>query len=137
VNRANEKGGRLESVKLKTHCDMCGATNRKNGAAPLEPAFDPSGQPKTLCRKCRIGSAEVLAHLRTIYVEVSGGVVQALQNLPERCNWILLDWDSFESDPIETWERTDEQTRKFIQKEYPASYDRVMDAISTREKVRR
>jgi hypothetical protein len=86
---------------------------------------------------CRIGSAELLAQPRRIYVEVSGGVVQTVQNLTERCTWVLLDWDTFESDPIETWGRTDEQTRKFIQREYPASYDQVMDAISTREKVRR
>jgi hypothetical protein len=74
---------------------------------------------------------------RTIYVEVSGGVVQAVQNLPERCNCIVLDWDSFESDPVATWERTDEQTRQFIQKEYPDSYGRIIDAINAREKVRR
>jgi hypothetical protein len=77
-----QQAGPLESLKLKTRCEMCGATNRNKGAAPLEPAFDPSGQAKTLCCNCRIGSAELLAHPRTIYVEVSGGVVQAVQNLP-------------------------------------------------------
>jgi hypothetical protein len=132
-----QQAGPLESLKLKTHCEMCGATNWNKGAAPLEPAFDPSGRPKILCRKCRIGSAELLAQPRTINVEVSGGVVQAVQNLPERCTWILLDWDDFESDPVETWERTDEHTRKFIQKKYPDSYDKVMNAINAREKVRR
>jgi hypothetical protein len=42
---------------------------------------------------CRIGSAELLAQPRAIYVEVSGGVVQAVQNLPERCDWILMTQD--------------------------------------------
>ena len=57
-----QQAGPLESLKLKTHCEMCEATNRNKGAAPLEPAFDPSGQARTLCRNCRIGSAELLAH---------------------------------------------------------------------------
>jgi hypothetical protein len=126
-----QQAGPLESLKLKTHCEMCGATNRNKGAAPLEPAFDPSGRPKTLCRKCRIGSAELLAQPRRIYVEVSGGVVQTVQNLPPSCNWILLDWDNFESDPVETWKRTDEQTREFIQKQHPDSYGRIAAGLST------
>ncbi len=64
MNRASQKTGSLASLKLKTRCEMCGATNRRKGAAPLEPAFDPSGRPKILCRKCRIGSAELLAQGR-------------------------------------------------------------------------
>ncbi len=61
--------GILESLKLKRHCEMCGATNKKPKSVlehhkdefQLEPAFNPSGQPMTLCRDCRIGSAELLA----------------------------------------------------------------------------
>ncbi len=136
MNRASQKAGSFASLKLKTRCEMCGATDRKKGAAPLEPALDPSGRPKILCRSCRIGSAELLAAPRRIYVEVSGGVVQAVQNLPERCRWIVFNWDSFESDPVETWERTDEQTRKFIQKQYPDSYNRIVNAVNARNKVR-
>lgn len=48
----------LESLTLKDHCEMCGHTTH------LEPAFDPSAQPKTLCDQCRIGSAELLADVR-------------------------------------------------------------------------
>jgi hypothetical protein len=136
MDKVRQKGGPLASLKLKTRCEMCGATNRKKGAAPLEPALDPSARPKILCRKCRIGSAELLAQPRRIYVEVSGGVVQAVQNLPPGCTYILLDWDSFESDPVETWERTDEQTRKFIQEQHPDSYRRIMNDIRTNKKVR-
>ena len=69
MNRASQKAGSFASLKLKTRCEMCGATDRKKGAAPLEPALDPSGRPKILCRSCRIGSAELLAAPRRIYVE--------------------------------------------------------------------
>lgn len=58
------KTGPLESLKKKTHCEMCGAVEHKTKAARLEPAFDPSGQAKTLCFDCRIGSAELLAAQR-------------------------------------------------------------------------
>lgn len=46
----------LEREGLLDHCEMCG---NKDKSAALEPAFDPSGKPKTLCRECRIGSAEL------------------------------------------------------------------------------
>jgi hypothetical protein len=66
------KPGPLESLErkgLKDYCEMCGATeakarNHDDGTAALEPAFNPSGKPKTLCRDCRIGSAELLAAKR-------------------------------------------------------------------------
>ena len=63
-SKPNGKPGPLESLKLKDHYEMCGAAERKPGGSKtqdvgLEPAFNPSGQPKTLCRECRIGSAEV------------------------------------------------------------------------------
>jgi hypothetical protein len=51
----------LEREGLSDHCEMCGNQEK---CASLEPAFDPSGQPKTLCRECRIGSAELLANKR-------------------------------------------------------------------------
>ena len=63
--KANAKGP-LESLKLKNHCEMCGVSERhvasvvRDIVMPLEPAFNPSGQPKTLCRDCRIGSAELI-----------------------------------------------------------------------------
>jgi hypothetical protein len=64
--------GPLESLELEglsDYCEMCGAAERKPGGSKtqdvgLEPAFNPSGQPKTLCRDCRIGSAELLANKR-------------------------------------------------------------------------
>jgi hypothetical protein len=54
------KPGRLERLKLKKYCEMCG------GKTVLEPAFNPSGKPKTLCRACRIGSAELLQDRRNL-----------------------------------------------------------------------
>ncbi len=58
--------GPLESLVPKDHCEMCGVTALAAGRVGvlLEPAFDPSGQPKTLCQDCRIGSAELLADRR-------------------------------------------------------------------------
>jgi len=62
--------GPLESYKVAGHCEMCGAPAQRNGrAAMLEPAFNPSGEPMTLCRDCRIGSAELLAEQRTALLE--------------------------------------------------------------------
>ena len=62
----NGQPGPLESLVLKEHCEMCGVTALAAGRVGvlLEPAFDPSGQPKTLCQDCRIGSAELLADRR-------------------------------------------------------------------------
>ena len=64
-NKGNAKGP-LESLKLKDHCEMCGVSEHTLSKAardkflPLEPAFNPAGIPKTLCRDCRIGSAELI-----------------------------------------------------------------------------
>jgi hypothetical protein len=52
--------GPLVSLALKDYCEMCGASRRHPASLPLEAAFDPSGQAKTLCRDCRMGSAELL-----------------------------------------------------------------------------
>jgi hypothetical protein len=71
--------GPLESYKMAGHCEMCGASDFKKqgsvvaghvGLAGLEPAFDPSGKPKTLCRDCRIGSAELLGDVRADMLKV-------------------------------------------------------------------
>lgn len=55
----------LERLKLKDHCEMCGDKDKgSRHRAHLEPAFNPDGKPMTLCRPCRIGSAEALADRR-------------------------------------------------------------------------
>jgi hypothetical protein len=67
----------LQRRGLADHCEMCGVKEfkRKPGSSSngersfLEPAFDPSGEPKTLCRDCRIGSAELLADRRLSFDE--------------------------------------------------------------------
>lgn len=97
--------GILESLKLKWHCEMCGATNKKPKSVlehhkdefQLEPAFNPSGQPMTLCRDCRIGSAELLASRKTYaLVTVSGGIADVV--LAEGGAEIdILDFDNLES----------------------------------------
>lgn len=56
--------GPLRALKLKKHCEMCGAQDSPTMSYRLEVAFDPKGQPKTLCQACRIGSAELLADQR-------------------------------------------------------------------------
>jgi hypothetical protein len=79
--KATEKPGpgSLESYPIFPHCEMCGARDYKKqgsvvaghaGLAGLEPAFDPSGKPKRLCRDCRIGSAELLADVRADLLKV-------------------------------------------------------------------
>jgi len=78
IKRDASKPGPLESYPLFPHCEMCGASDYKKqgsvvaghaGLAGLEPAFNPSGHPMTLCRDCRIGSAELLADQRTALLE--------------------------------------------------------------------
>jgi hypothetical protein len=56
-----KKLGPLESLQLLKHCEMCGA---RGAGARLEPAFSPSWIARTLCRDCRIGSAELNAEAR-------------------------------------------------------------------------
>jgi hypothetical protein len=63
LKRDPNKPGPLESYKMAGHCEMCGASDFQPHPE-LEPAFNPSGEPKTLCRDCRIGSAELLADVR-------------------------------------------------------------------------
>jgi hypothetical protein len=50
----------LEKLRLKDHCEMCGARNTNNLNFRLEPALNPSGHPMTLCYLCRVGSAELI-----------------------------------------------------------------------------
>jgi len=71
------KPGPLESYKIAGHCEMCGANSldgRHRALTPrplaLEPAFNPSGEPMTLCYDCRIGSAELLADQRAAMLTV-------------------------------------------------------------------
>lgn len=61
-----ENTGPLESLQargLEDYCEMCGARSDEE-RDHFEPAFNPAGEPKTLCRDCRIGSAELLADQR-------------------------------------------------------------------------
>jgi hypothetical protein len=60
------KPGPLESLQargLKDYCEMCGARSDAERDW-FEPAFNPDGEPKTLCRDCRIGSSELLSAKR-------------------------------------------------------------------------
>lgn len=92
---SNTKPGPLESLTLKDHCEMCGSrgigTSRE-----LEPAFNPSGQAMTLCRDCRIGSAELL-HTKKPYVlvTVSGGIAEVVKGSSE-ADVDILDFDNLE-----------------------------------------
>jgi hypothetical protein len=74
--RNASKAGPLQSYPMFPHCQMCGASDYKKqgcivaaGLVGLEPAFNPSGEPMTLCRNCRIGSAELLADVRETLLE--------------------------------------------------------------------
>jgi hypothetical protein len=76
--RNASKAGPLQSYPMFPHCQMCGASDYKKqgsivagtaGLVGLEPAFNPSGEPMTLCRDCRIGSAELLADVREALLE--------------------------------------------------------------------
>lgn len=62
---ANYRTGPLQSLVVEDHCQMCGRTNKDRAYAPLEPAFNPSGCAMTLCKACRIGSAELLQSERS------------------------------------------------------------------------
>jgi hypothetical protein len=76
----NNKGP-LESLKLNDHCEMCGSDgvlkpHTFHSEGTLEAAFDPAGEPKTLCRSCRIGSAELLDDLRSSLFAVCRSLVK-------------------------------------------------------------
>jgi len=143
--KQNAGPGPLESLKLKNYCEMCGATNRKKGAAPLEPAFDPGGKPKTLCRECRMGSAEVLdtQRRRPAVVTVEGGIVQSVfQVTPELpkgylgVNYEVLDYDvltggSYTPDDVKAaWQGLSPQLRAYIEKHLPKEYTEIQERIS-------
>jgi hypothetical protein len=67
----------LESLVLKHHCEMCGA---RKGEPYLEPAFDPCGQPMTLCRDCRIGSSELIVE-RWAFAQQASGLLSRVVRL--------------------------------------------------------
>jgi hypothetical protein len=121
----------LESLKVKKHCEMCGAGRK----GMLEPAFDPSGKPKTLCRDCRIGSAELLAARRgqPVIVVIEGGclnhVFQIIDGRPVHLAHDLIDWDYAESDPREFWEKRTPELRAFIQKNFPEEFRSIQEGI--------
>lgn len=87
VKLYTHKSGPLESLSLADHCQMCGHTNKDKGYAPLEPAFNPSGCAMTLCRPCRIGSADLLQAERKRRIV-------ALRALLRAANAGLADWGS-------------------------------------------
>jgi hypothetical protein len=78
---------------------MCGDTeakarNHDEGTAALEPAFNPSGEPKTLCRDCRIGSSELLEAKREKLEEFASLVARMKtekeygEDCPDSEDWI-------------------------------------------------
>ena len=70
--------GQLESLVLKDHCEMCGVRRRKVRKY-LEPAFNPDGQPMTLCRHCRIGSSELIVEQWVLAAKMMGARFAALE----------------------------------------------------------
>ena len=83
--RNKSTAGPLQSYPNFPHCEMCGASDYKRqgniaagtvGLVGLEPAFNPSGEPMTLCRNCRIGSAELLADAREALLQACESVVK-------------------------------------------------------------
>jgi len=139
--------GPLESLKLKSSCEMCGATNRRKEAKPLKPAFDPSGQPKTLCRECRIGSAELLEsrRRRPMVVTLEGGVAQSVFVVaPERpkgylgVDFEVLDYDVLTggsytyADAKACWQGLSSQLRAYIEKHLPEEHRRFQERISAK-----
>jgi hypothetical protein len=71
--RVGHTPGPLEQLqaKMADHCQMCGTTKDY-----LEPAFNPSGKPMTLCRDCRIGSAEPLDEARARMLEALEHIIE-------------------------------------------------------------
>lgn len=109
--------GVLESLRLKRHCEMCGATNKKPKSVlehhknefQLEPAFNPSGQPMTLCRDCRIGSAELLATRKPyLLISVSGGIADIAVN-DSQIDVDILDFDNLKDATPETISLSDRE----------------------------
>jgi hypothetical protein len=77
--------GPLESLPLKSYCEMCG---ERSGRDPLngdlEAGFDPSGQAMTLCRACRVGSAESREAQFTNLLEAFQAVVSDYQRAAQQ-----------------------------------------------------
>lgn len=145
--KPKQNAGPLESLKLRNYCEMCGATNRKKGAAPLEPAFDPSGTPKTLCCGCRIGSAELLEarRRRPVVVTLEGGIAQSVfQVAPERpkgylgVDYEVLDYDvltggSYTPEDVKAaWQGLSPQLRAYVAAHLPEEYSEIQERISAK-----
>ena len=70
--RLQDAPGPLERHKLANYCEMCGVAHYR---FRLEAGFDPSGQVKTLCAECRIGSAELREERLQTAVKALQGVL--------------------------------------------------------------
>ena len=60
----------------------------------------------------------------TIVIEVNGGVLTEVHNLPLGCRVMLIDWDDIDSDPGLFWREASNEQREFIKKEDPSEVDR-------------
>jgi hypothetical protein len=74
--------------------------------------------------------------MKTVIVEVSGGVVQDV-NVPVETDgtYVVIDWDCLLGDtstPAETkeqWERFTDDIQAYIRESYPEDYAKILDAI--------
>lgn len=74
--------------------------------------------------------------MKTVIVEVSGGVVQDV-NVPVETDgtYAVIDWDSLLGDgatPADTkhdWEQLPERVQEYVHERYPEDFDKIQDAI--------
>lgn len=138
----------LEALKLKTYCEACG--DRDKGArhrAHLEPAFNANWEPKTLCRACRIGCAELLEQRnnvapRPLVIVLEGGLCQDVFRIDSSGAAIdlthtVLDWDQFEQDPAEDiadrFAGYPTEVKQYIRTKLPEVYEQFQEAIRFRD----
>ena len=81
-------------------------------------------------------SGQCTLETSTVVVEVAGGCVQNVWNLPAGIEWELLDWDNLLGDvytrgDCETsWNQFDPQMQAWIQANYPDDYQKIQARIA-------
>lgn len=62
--------------------------------------------------------------LPCVYVDISGGVLQGIDGLPQGFEYAVIDWDNIGADPEGEWSAFDDQDKAYIRKTYPEDYQK-------------
>ncbi|HWG57675.1 MAG TPA: hypothetical protein VN661_01360 [Candidatus Acidoferrales bacterium] len=75
---------------------------------------------------------------RKIYVDIAGGCFQGAKRVPRGYSISVIDWDNLMGDEISEpeWNQLDQETKQFVQDNYPAEYRLIQDSLAASQRER-